>query len=75
MLAGVRTRHYVTNTVFDELGDSLARVRSYVLLDLATGRRGPADRNRRRDVPRRPCRSDGRWLFRERVVIEDPAPR
>ena len=71
VVGDIKTRHYMTNIVFDELTPSRARTRTYCVVTWQK----PGDPTPStqvavvyRDVIVK--QADGRWLFKERVAID-----
>src|SRR5215469_1852683 len=68
VVGDIKTRHYMTNIVFDELTPSRARTRTYCLVTWQKpGDPSPSTHHALvyRDVMLK--QPDGRWLFKERV--------
>ena len=73
VVGGIKTRHYMTNIVFDQLTAQQARTRTYVVITWQK----PGDMTPNvqlalvyRDVVVK--QADGRWLFKERVAVDPP---
>jgi hypothetical protein len=69
----IKTRHYMTNIVFDQLTAQQAKTRTYVVITWQK----PGDMTPNlqlglvyRDVIVK--QADGRWLFKERVAVDPP---
>ena len=73
VVGDIKTRHYMTNIVFDQLTESRARTRTYCVITWQKpGDPAPSTQSAfvYRDVILK--QSDGRWLFKERAAA-DPA--
>jgi ketosteroid isomerase-like protein len=71
VVGDIKTRHYMTNIVFDELTPSRARTRTYCVVTWQKpGDPTPSTHGAvvYRDVIVK--QSDGRWLFKERVATD-----
>ena len=70
VVGSIKTHHYMTNVVFDELTANEAKTRTYVLLTwLKPGDKTPTTNAAGiyRDIIVK--QSDGRWLFKERAFV------
>jgi ketosteroid isomerase-like protein len=73
VVGDIKTRHYMTNIVFDQLTAQQAKTRTYVVITWQK----PGDMTPNvqlalvyRDVIVK--QADGRWLFKERVAVDPP---